>query len=364
MAKGYDPHMTSVDQTPYHKNEAGSQGATTLLVKGAPIVALKEGHADTRARWTANTMTCSDFQGHVPECRLLALELMFKAEGDKVEKRLQGYIRACGYPSWLTVVTGPKGSYREEHILSYLETHLEPWTEDRRWRILMLDAYAPQMSDNVRRLAWMRGYIVIIHGGGATGITQTNDTDLHQHQRRLYTEQEMAEMLRLARINPGKMPSAMVESCIDWMAEVWGNRALHDQARQGYKYTGETNALDGSEDHLIAREARVFWDNLGISAKRDAACEDVRVEVEAGRLRWGYDAVYSLVALLPLRQALDQTEELQDDEDVAPVEDEAAWSDDEGDDEDDASEEAVGEDDTLHDGGGSDDAGGPRPLRW
>ena len=210
----------------------------------------------------------------------------------------------------------------------------------------------------------MRGYIVIIHGGGATGITQTNDTDLHQHQRRLYTEKEMAEMLRLARINPGKMPSAMVESCIDWMAEVWGNRALHDQARQGYKYTGETNALDGSEDHLIAREARVFWDNLGISAKRDAACHDVRVEVEAGRLRWGYDAVYSLVALLPLRQALDQTEELQDDEDVAPVEDEAAWSDDEGDGEDDASEEAVGEDDTLHDGGGSDDAGGPRPLRW
>ena len=53
------------------------------------------------------------------------------------------------------------------------------------------------MSDNVRRLAWMRGYIVIIHGGGATGITQTNDTDLHQHQRRLYTEKEMAEMLRL-----------------------------------------------------------------------------------------------------------------------------------------------------------------------
>ena len=47
LAKGYDPHMTSVDQTPDHKNEAGSQGATTLSVKGAPIVVLKEGHADT-----------------------------------------------------------------------------------------------------------------------------------------------------------------------------------------------------------------------------------------------------------------------------------------------------------------------------
>jgi hypothetical protein len=118
-------------------------------------------------------------------------------------------------------------------------------------------------------------------------------------------KKEMTEMLRLARINPGKMPSAMVEQCIDWMAEVWGQRALHDQARRGYKYTGATNALDGSEDHLIAREARVFWDNLGVSAKRDAVCHDVRVEVEGGRLRWGYDAVYSLVAPFPLRRALD-----------------------------------------------------------
>ena len=31
---GYDPHMTNVDQSPYHKNEAGSQDAMTLSVKG------------------------------------------------------------------------------------------------------------------------------------------------------------------------------------------------------------------------------------------------------------------------------------------------------------------------------------------
>ena len=104
-------------------------------------------------------MTCSDFQGHVPECRLPALELVFKAEGDKVEKRLQGYIRACGYPSWLTVVTGPKGSYREEHILSYIETHLVRWAEGREWRIL--DLYASATSDERRReeagvYVWLR----------------------------------------------------------------------------------------------------------------------------------------------------------------------------------------------------------------
>ena len=88
----------------------------------------------------------------------------------------------------------------------------------------------------------------------------------------------------------------------------------------------------------------------------------MRVEVEGCRLRWGYDAVYSLVAPFPLRRALDQMVEFQDDEDVAPVEDEAAWSKDEDDDshdsgDDGGDEEAVGEDDALHDGGDSDDAG-------
>ena len=53
----------------------------------------------------------------------------------------------------------------------------------------------------------MRGDFVVILGGGATGITQANDSDVHQRQ--------MAEMLRLARINPGNMLSAMVEQCID-----------------------------------------------------------------------------------------------------------------------------------------------------
>ena len=60
---GYDPHMTNVDQSPYHKNEAGSQDAMTLSVKGADSVPLKENHAGTRARWTTNTTTCAGFQG-------------------------------------------------------------------------------------------------------------------------------------------------------------------------------------------------------------------------------------------------------------------------------------------------------------
>ena len=139
-------------------------------------------------------------------------------------------------------------------MLNFLEASLEEWKPGRQWRILLLDAYAPQQTENVRRLAWSKGYVLVNLGGGSTGVVQTNDTDCHEHQRREYTQKEMAELVRMARLKPDRMPSAKNEQCIDWMAEVWDNRKLHAQAALGYKYSGCRNALDGSEDHLICRE--------------------------------------------------------------------------------------------------------------
>jgi hypothetical protein len=45
----------------------------------------------------------------------------------------------------------------------------------------------------VRRCAWLRGYILSIHCGGATSVCQANDTDLHAPFKRLYIELETAE---------------------------------------------------------------------------------------------------------------------------------------------------------------------------
>ena len=132
---------------------------------------------------------------------------MFKG-GEKIEHKLKDHIRVRGYPPWLSVVTGPKGSYREEHMLNFLEASLEEWKPGRQWRILLLDAYKPQQTENVRRLAWSKGYVLVNLGGGSTGVVQTNDTDCHEHQRREYTQKEMAELVRMARLRPDRMPSA------------------------------------------------------------------------------------------------------------------------------------------------------------
>jgi len=140
---GYDPGMENFDQSPYHHNETGSKNVSTVAVAGmeCPLV---EGHADTRSRWTGNFTTFSE------KSRILAgempyVEAMFKSDADSttggrritLELRVREHIRSRGYGPWITVATSPKGSYRESDVLNFLERHLPPWEEGRRWRIIL-----------------------------------------------------------------------------------------------------------------------------------------------------------------------------------------------------------------------------------
>ena len=179
---GYEPILDSRDQTGKHMNECGSKNRKTLAWQGDCDVALREDHNATRKRWTAFTQCLSSLEetppGHRPFC-----ELLFQG-GAQILAGLEEVVnnlRACGVEvEWLTVAVSDSGSYRAEHVIDYLEKTLLPWGPDRRWRILMLDAYRAHLIDAVKRLAWKRGYIVVYQGGGCTGISQVNDTDQNE----------------------------------------------------------------------------------------------------------------------------------------------------------------------------------------
>ncbi len=72
------------------------------------------------------------------------------------------------------------------------------------------------------------------------------------------------------------VPRCKPEQCIDLMHEVLSNKALHLHAADGYKKTGMTVALDGSEDHEIVKEARDFWIEQGMRDKVNSAVAEVR----------------------------------------------------------------------------------------
>ena len=297
LALGYDLALYNADQSPFHMNESGSKNAGTLCIRGCGVVPLKEVHAATRSRWTVQTCVSSDF---VAGQAIPPLELMFKAEGDALKKRLQTHIPE--WAPWLTVVTSPKGSYQEHDVLEYIETTMH-WRLQGNvpWRILLMDAYAPQMTDRVRRAAWHRKLIVSIHGGGATSVCQVNDTDLHQFLKKEYVDMETRELMEQCRMRGDICPCVRREDCVAWFSLLWFQEHYHTHAAGGFWRTGLANALDGSQDALICREAGMMWSELGMPAKRANATADVEEEFRAGRLHWSFAHVYRLIADHPKR---------------------------------------------------------------
>ena len=322
LVHGYEPVCRNIDQSPFHNNEAGSKEHGTLCVKGAGIVPLIENHAATRERWSLNSVTISCEERI--RARLPGFELMFKANGDKVESGLQAHVAAKGLHFPVTVVTGPSGSYREEDILNFFDMHLDPWGPGRRWEIVLLDAYAPGLTDNVQRSCWSKGYVLITHGGGASCVAQTNDTDHHQHVRRKYVEMETALYVKLARETGRPLVNLSRRDMVAMMIAAMRDENLHLQACAGYKKTGTTNALDGSEDFLICREAKTFWEECKMREQINSAVAEVEERWARGDLRWNYKSVQSLIGAYPRRGKLDVVLPGQEDE-ATPDPDGVPW---------------------------------------
>ena len=310
---GYDPLIANFDQSPFHHNETGSQDKPTLGVRGS-IVPVVEGNSDVKSRWTANLMTWSRFTAVADSAgnvQMPPAECMFKGTPDAVlNARLQGVLRSRGFPAWFTVTVGPKGSYREHDVVAYLEKHLEEWREGRDWRILLADDYSAHKSENVFHLCWQRGYILLIHGGGATPVAQTPDTDLNEYVRRDYGDKEARLLLEKMRDGQA-VPKLNHEECMLLMLEVLSDTRLHKRAAEGYKKVGQSIDLHGKEDALVCREAGTFWREettdkfTSMRPKIDAELVAVAEEYESRGLTWCCRDVRRLITPYTPRKKVD-----------------------------------------------------------
>ena len=74
----------------------------------------------------------------------------------------------------------------------------------------------------------------MLHGGGATPVGQTPDTDLNEYVRDNYGAKESA--LLLEKMRGGQVvPSLSHEECMMVMLEVLSDPALHIRAAEGFK---------------------------------------------------------------------------------------------------------------------------------
>ena len=177
-----------------------------------------------------------------------------------------------------------------------------------------LDMHGPQTTPNVWNCCWHQKQVLINHPGGGTGVTQTNDTDLHQGTKPDYIHRESELMMHLIRHTGRRCPTFGADQCIEIFALIWANWARHEEAAKGYKRTSTLNALDGSEDKFIVREAKKYWDRLDMPRRRERVIHDVDVEYEAGRLRWCPSHIQGLIVPYPKTGHMDIIEDCQDEE--------------------------------------------------
>ena len=104
---------------------------------------------------------------------------------------------------------------------------------------------------------------------------QVSATDFHQHLRRLYVEEEQSFLIARNRAAPGQLVTPRPSDCIQWAARNWRRTSLHIRSSGGFKSVGAAVALDGSEDHLVTREAKQVWDEVNMKTAREEALCDV-----------------------------------------------------------------------------------------
>lgn len=303
---GYDPVITNSDQSPFHNNETGAQNKVVLAVKGSKVPVV-EGNSDVKSRWTVMLTTCSDekriLNGYVPPA-----ECMYKAAYDgHIDHRLQAYCRSRGVPEWLTATTSPKGSYREQDVVTFHQRHWSIPSElssaevaDIPWTIHCLDYYAPHTSPNVRRYLWSQKTVLLVHPGGVTPYVQTPDTDANEDVRRRYGDKEAEVLIDKLRLGD-PVPSMAPERSMEVMRQILSDTQLHLNAAKGFKKVGFSIDLFGKEDHLVCREAGEFWNEVttdgypNMRAKINAELQAIDEEISAGSLPWCQASIDKLI---------------------------------------------------------------------
>ena len=87
-------------------------------------------------------------------------------------------------------------------------------------------------------------------GGGITGFIQANDTDLHRRLKALYRNEEMELMLKMLEVDKNKVPAPTREDMVNMLMSSW--KKVETDFAAVFKKLFVTNALDGTEDHLVS----------------------------------------------------------------------------------------------------------------
>ena len=169
-------------------------------------------------------------------------EFVFKGEGARTH---------LTPPEGVNYQWAPKGSYRIEQILDMIKqlpNRFNMFTE-KGYAIYVLDDYSVHLMPEVRQALLKKGYVLVVIGGGITGVIKINDTSCN-HNLKKHREFEMNLMLEQLNNDPKKTPSPSGDEMKRMLLKAW--ELLDVDTTREFKSLFVTNALDGSEDYLVS----------------------------------------------------------------------------------------------------------------
>ena len=113
----------------------------TLALRGAKKVAVKENLAASRERVSIMT-TCDSGAGDGESC---SIGILFRTQGSSGE-RIAASLRKRREA---LLQFAPKGSYRFEHVMEFLEWAVRPQDKAETACIVVLDWFAPHLDERI-----------------------------------------------------------------------------------------------------------------------------------------------------------------------------------------------------------------------
>ena len=248
--------------------------AKTLALRGCRKVALKENVAASRERFTVMTQVHSWTPAEPPPCAI-----MFRIQS-VTGGRIRARLKVPG--DWL-LQFGPKGSYRTEHVLRFLDWWCKPVGRPADTIVVVLDWFKPHLDERVDEMLHDNGHSVLRICGGITPDVQVGDTHRHGPYSRVYRDLEAEDAQIQLQLRPSQLPNCSRQTVMDRAYEAWRD-VPHSDSEQEWVQNGITNALDGSQDGDLRSDLQSLWQVLRMPVLRDQIRAEIADEVAAGRL--------------------------------------------------------------------------------
>ena len=193
-----------------------------------------------------------------------------------------------------------KGSYRTEDVEAVLEWSLPQARDALESIMVMLDWFAAHTADTVRNLITRKGHVLLLHGGGVTGMEQINDTHLHALVQRRMEELETVEFFNQRRDNPSKVARLSRQNIVDIVRQMWLGIPHNRLSATGYRQTGPCLPGDAGVESLY-HALQPFWERLDGDKLRSDAEDYVQNLWREGEISGWQDAQVLIEDHLPHR---------------------------------------------------------------